>query len=77
MDEMYTEAAVDGLDKDGNGAYSPEELQPLTKENIDSLKEYEYFTSFKVAGQKTGFGDVVEASQVWKDKRLTLTFVSL
>ena len=74
MDEMYTEAAVDGLDKDGNGAYSPEELQPLTKENIDSLKEYEYFTSFKVAGQKTGFGDVVEASQVWKDKRLTLTF---
>lgn len=74
MDEMYTEAAVDGLDKDGDGVYSPEELQPLTKENIDSLKEYEYFTSFKSGSQKMAFGDVVEASQFWKDKRLTLSF---
>jgi nickel/cobalt exporter len=74
MDEMYTEAAVDGLDKDGDGVYSPEELQPLTKENIESLKEYEYFTSFKASGQKLSFGDVVEASQFWKDNRLTLSF---
>src|SRR5262245_8255578 len=74
MDEMYTEAAVDGLDKDGDGVYSPKELQPLTKENIESLKEFEYFTSFKAGGQKLAFGDVVEATQFWKDKRLTLSF---
>jgi nickel/cobalt transporter (NicO) family protein len=74
MDEMYTEAAIDGLDKNGDGLYSPEELQPLTKENIDSLKEYDYFTSFKAGNQKRAFGEVVEASQFWKDKRLTLSF---
>lgn len=74
MDEMYTEAAVDGLDTDGDGAYSAEELAPLTKENIDSLKEYGYFTSFKAGGEKRAFGEVVEASQAWSEKRLTLSF---
>src|SRR5687767_9964108 len=74
MDEMYTDAAVDGLDKDGDGFYSPQELAPLTKENIESLKEYDYFTSFKADAEKSAFGEVVEAKQVWKDKRLTLSF---
>jgi ABC-type nickel/cobalt efflux system permease component RcnA/ABC-type uncharacterized transport system substrate-binding protein len=74
MDEMYTEAAVDGLDKDGDGVYSPEELAPLTKENIDSLREYDYFTALKAGDRKSAFGEVVEASQFWDNKRLTLSF---
>jgi ABC-type nickel/cobalt efflux system permease component RcnA/ABC-type uncharacterized transport system substrate-binding protein len=74
MDEMYSEAAVEGLDTNGDGIYSSEELQPLTKENIESLKEYAYFTSFKAGEEKRAFGEVVEASQQWSGKRLELRF---
>lgn len=74
MDEMYSATAVDGLDGDGDGNYSPRELEPLTKENIESLKEYSYFTRFLVDGKPAAFGDVVEAGQLWNNKRLKLHF---
>lgn len=74
MDEMYTEAAVDGLDTDGDGIYSPSELKPLTQENIESLKEFSYFTTLRAGADKVAFRDVVEAGQLWKNKRLKLYF---
>ena len=53
MDEAYTETAVDGLDVNHDGIYAPEELAPLTKENIDSLKEYAYFTAMKAGTRRS------------------------
>lgn len=44
FDEFYTAMAVQGLDTDGDGTYSKEELQPLAQVNVESLKEFEYFT---------------------------------
>jgi len=44
FDEFYTAMAVQGLDADGDGVYSKEELQPLAKVNVESLKEFDYFT---------------------------------
>lgn len=44
FDEFYTAMAVQGLDSDGDGTYSKEELQPLAQVNVESLKEFEYFT---------------------------------
>jgi ABC-type uncharacterized transport system substrate-binding protein len=44
FDEFYTAMAVQGLDSDGDGAYSKEELQPLAQVNVESLKEFGYFT---------------------------------
>jgi nickel/cobalt transporter (NicO) family protein len=74
MDEMYSEAAIDGLDKNGDGIYSEQELEPLTKENIDSLKEYAYFTSLKAGTETSVFADVVKAGQQLNNKRLRLHF---
>ena len=74
MDEMYSETAIDGLDTDGDGTYSPSELEPLTQENIKSLKEFSYFTSMKAGADKVAFRDAAEAGQSWKNKRLTLHF---
>ena len=74
MDEAYSEMATDGLDTDGDGLYSPQELEPLTKENIQSLKEYNYFTQMKSDSEEVAFGDVVEAGQLWSRKRLSLHF---
>ena len=44
FDEFYTAMAVQGLDTDGAGVYSKEELQPLAQVNVESLKEFDYFT---------------------------------
>jgi ABC-type uncharacterized transport system substrate-binding protein len=44
FDEFYTAMAVQGLDTDGDGAYSKEELQSLAQVNVESLKEFDYFT---------------------------------
>ena len=74
MDEMYSAAAVDGLDGDGDGTYSASELDPLTRENIASLKEFAYFTHFMVDGKEVAFGDVVETGQLFSNKRLKLHF---
>ena len=44
FDEFYTAMAMQGLDTDGDGVYSKEELEPLAKVNVESLKEFDYFT---------------------------------
>ncbi|HYN00410.1 MAG TPA: DUF1007 family protein [Aestuariivirgaceae bacterium] len=44
FDEFYTAMAIQGLDTNGDGAYSKEELDPLAKVNVESLKEFGYFT---------------------------------
>jgi ABC-type uncharacterized transport system substrate-binding protein len=44
FDEFYTAMAVQGLDTNGDGVYSRDELQPLAQVNVESLKEFDYFT---------------------------------
>ncbi|MGH6736096.1 MAG: DUF1007 family protein [Methyloceanibacter sp.] len=53
FDEFYTAMAVQGLDTDGDGVYSKEELEPLAKVNVESLQEFEYFTYVRLAGDET------------------------
>jgi ABC-type uncharacterized transport system substrate-binding protein len=53
FDEFYTAMAVQGLDTNGDGVYSKEELEPLAKVNIDSLEEFDYFTFVRVDGTET------------------------
>jgi ABC-type uncharacterized transport system substrate-binding protein len=36
--------AVQGLDTNGDGVYSTEELKPLAEVNVKSLKDFDYFT---------------------------------
>lgn len=44
FDEFYTAMAVQGLDTNGDGVFSKEELQPLAEVNVKSLKDFDYFT---------------------------------
>jgi nickel/cobalt transporter (NicO) family protein len=74
FDDGYAATALDGLDTDNNGAYSKEELAPLTKENIASLQEFEYFIAARVAGAKLPFGTVTFFDQVYEAGKLKLTF---
>jgi ABC-type uncharacterized transport system substrate-binding protein len=74
FDDGYTQMALDGLDTNGDGVYSQDELALLTKENIASLKDYEFFTVLRVAGEKQEIGAVTDYGQIWSNGKLALHF---
>jgi ABC-type uncharacterized transport system substrate-binding protein len=56
FDEFYAAMAIENLDKNKDGDYSREELAELAKVNVESLKEYDYFTVVRLAGQPVKLG---------------------
>ncbi|HTV34928.1 MAG TPA: DUF1007 family protein [Xanthobacteraceae bacterium] len=46
FDDMFSSFATTGLQKT-NGTFTREELQPVAKANVDTLKDYAYFTYVK------------------------------
>ncbi|MGQ0457118.1 MAG: DUF1007 family protein [Hyphomicrobium sp.] len=61
FDDMYTAMAVQGLDKNGDGAYSREELAELAKVNMEGLKDFGYFTFAKLASADLKFSPPEDA----------------
>ena len=74
FDDAYAQVALDGLDVNKDGFYSQAELAPLTKENIDSLKSYEYFTVMRANGEQLKIADVTDAGQIYSSDKLSLHF---
>ena len=52
FDDMFSAFAIQGIAQKTKGTFSRQELQPLAKENVDSLKEYAYFTYAKADGKR-------------------------
>ena len=57
FDDMFSAFATQGLDAKVKGAFSREELAPLAKVNVESLKEYAYFTYATADGKKAPLTD--------------------
>lgn len=74
FDAAFTAFAVQGLDADGDGQLSDEELQPLAKVNVESLKEFHYFTRLKVNGVRAPVETPQEYWLDFHDSRLTLFY---
>ena len=74
LDEAYSAVASDGLDVNHDGTYDTSELEPLTKENIDSLKDFEYFTYVYQNAQKVSLATPDDASQSMMGRNLRLRF---
>ena len=75
FDEAYTAYVTQGLDKDGDGKLTPEELQELANENAASLSEFDYFTILKVRGKPQTFNAPREARMTMAENQVTMTFV--
>ena len=77
FDDMYSAFATQGLESKKKGEFTADELKPLAKVNVESLKEYDFFTYAKVNGKKVTFVDPVDYSLEFnsKDTVLTLTFL--
>jgi len=55
FDEAFSAYALQGLDTNRDGKYSSEELKPLAQENVESLKDYDYFTFLSVGDYDAGY----------------------
>jgi ABC-type uncharacterized transport system substrate-binding protein len=75
FDDMYSAFATQGLASKVKGQFTREELTPLAKLNVESLKEYGYFTYATADGRKTPFAEPLPDYWLdYKDAILTLNF---
>jgi len=74
FDEMFAAYALQGIETKTKGAYSRDDLAPLAQTNVESLKEYAYFTFAKADGKKEKFNEPVDYFLDYKDNALTLHF---
>jgi len=75
FDDMFSTFATQGLDSKVKGKFTREELAPLAKVNIESLKEFDYFTYATADGVKVPMTDPLPDYWLdYKDQVLTLNF---
>jgi len=78
FDDMFSAFATQGIEGKTKGTWTSQELEPLAQVNVDSLKEYAYFTYAKIDGkrQKDAFLEPVDYFLDYdpKDTVLTLHF---
>jgi ABC-type uncharacterized transport system substrate-binding protein len=75
FDDMFSAYATQGLEQKTKGEFTREELAPLAKVNVESLKEYAYFTFAKIDGKrkKDAFVDPVDYFLEYDPKETVLT----
>lgn len=74
FDEAFSAFASQGLDEDGDGTLTREELQPLAQVNVESLSEYDFFTFLNAPGVEAKFGEPEDYWLEQMDDRLVLHF---
>ena len=75
FDDMFSAFATQGIQSDVKGRFTREELAPLAEVNVESIKEYKYFTYATADGKKVPFGDPLPGYWLdYKDSILVLNF---
>jgi ABC-type uncharacterized transport system substrate-binding protein len=74
FDKAYSAFVTQGLDKNGDGKLTSEELKDLAKENTESLVEFDYFTALKANGKKQDFGAPRDYAMDYADEAVTLSY---
>ncbi len=76
FDEMYSSFATYGLDTNNDGKFDVAELQSLADINIQSLKEFDYFTFPRVGNRKLAVQPPRDYWLEFRGELLTLYFTS-
>jgi ABC-type uncharacterized transport system substrate-binding protein len=74
FDDMFSTYALQGIESKTKGVYTHEELAPLAQTNVESLKEFAYFTFARADGKKGRFLEPVDYFLEVKDGFLVLHF---
>ncbi|HEX2653637.1 MAG TPA: DUF1007 family protein [Xanthobacteraceae bacterium] len=74
FDEMFSTFATQGLETKQKGVFTREDLAPLAKVNIESLKEFDYFTRATANGKASPFNEPLDYWLDFRDSVLTLNF---
>lgn len=74
FDDMFSTYALQGMTAKKKGIYTREELAPLAQTNVESLKEFGYFTFAKADDKKQKFADPTDYYLEYKDAALVLHF---
>jgi len=74
FDDMFSTYALQGIESKKKGVYTHEELAPLAQTNVESLKEFGFFTFARVEGKKQKFLEPVDYFLEYKGGLLVLHF---
>jgi len=74
FDDMFSTFATQGLESKEKGKFTREELAPLAQVNVESLKDFDYFTAAQVNGKKADLNAPVDYWLEFTDGLLTLHF---
>jgi ABC-type uncharacterized transport system substrate-binding protein len=74
FDDMFSTYALQGMESKTKGVWTREELAPVAQVNVDSLKEFGFFTFAKADGKKEKFLEPVDYYLEHRDGALVLHF---
>lgn len=74
FDEAFSAYAIQGYDSKGDGRPTRQDLQPLAQINMDSLKEYHFFTSVTAQGSSATLGAPTDYWDEFTDEKMKLHF---
>src|SRR4051794_101369 len=74
FDDMFSTYALQGMESKAKGVWTREELAPLAQTNVESLKEFGFFTFAKADGKKEKFLEPVDYFLEHRDGALVLHF---
>jgi len=72
FDDMFSVFATQGIEGKKKGQFTREELAPLAQVNVDSLKEYDFFTYAKANGKPVEFNEPQPGSYLEFDPKETV-----
>jgi ABC-type uncharacterized transport system substrate-binding protein len=74
FDDMFSAFATQGIETKQKGVFTREDLAPLAQVNVDSLKDFDYFTFAKANGKKAEFEGPKDYWLEYKNEVLILHF---